>query len=116
MSVLLKSSFSVLLMCILYMLNCLFLALCPRRQQELSNLITDKKFLEAIGLAITLEQPFRVMNIMKGTVNSQMQSTAVLRRYLYCVHLYEQTPLFKGWFPLAYKHKHKLIYADAVRC
>jgi len=35
------------------------------KQQELSNLITDKKYLEAIGLAITLEQPFRVMNIIK---------------------------------------------------
>ncbi|KAJ7358996.1 Transducin (beta)-like 3 [Desmophyllum pertusum] len=35
------------------------------KQQELSNLIADNKYLEAIGLAITLEQPFRVMNIMK---------------------------------------------------
>ena len=38
------------------------------RQQELSNLIADKNYLQAISLAITLEQPFRVMNIVKGTV------------------------------------------------
>lgn len=35
------------------------------KQQELSNLINDKKYLEAIGLAITLDQPFRVLNIIK---------------------------------------------------
>jgi len=35
------------------------------RQQELSNLINDHKYLEAIGLAVTLEQPFRVLTIMK---------------------------------------------------
>lgn len=35
------------------------------KQQELSNLINDKKFVEAIGLAITLDQPFRVLNIVK---------------------------------------------------
>jgi len=55
----------------------LFLVLLPRRQQELSNLITDKKYLEAIGLAITLEQPFRVMNIMKG-IDSRLRSEALL--------------------------------------
>ena len=32
----------------------------------LSNLIAGKKYLEAIGLAISLDQPFRVMSIMKG--------------------------------------------------
>jgi len=51
------------------------------RQQELSNLIANKKYLEAIGLAITLEQPFRVLNIMKGTVNSLTQTT--LEKLLY---------------------------------
>ena len=37
------------------------------RQQELSNLIADKNYLQAISLAITLDQPFRVMHIIKGT-------------------------------------------------
>ena len=36
------------------------------REQELANLLLQKKYLKAIGLAITLEQPFRVLNIMKG--------------------------------------------------
>ena len=36
------------------------------RQQELSNLISGKKYLEAIALAITLNQPFRVLSIIKG--------------------------------------------------
>ena len=36
------------------------------REQELSNLIHNKKFLKAIGLAITLEQPFRLLTILKG--------------------------------------------------
>ncbi|XP_013390032.1 transducin beta-like protein 3 isoform X3 [Lingula anatina] len=35
------------------------------KEQELSNLLQQKKYLKAIGLAITLEQPFRVLNIMK---------------------------------------------------
>ena len=36
------------------------------REQNLSNLIQQKKFLKAIGVAIILEQPFRVLKIMKG--------------------------------------------------
>ena len=68
-------------------LNCLYPALFSRRQQELSNLITDKKYLEAIGLAITLEQPFRVMNIMKGTVSSQIQTSRKIP--LCCMRLSE---------------------------
>lgn len=35
------------------------------KQQELSNLIADKNYLQAISLAITLDQPFRVMHIIK---------------------------------------------------
>ncbi|KAH3860700.1 transducin beta-like protein 3 [Dreissena polymorpha] len=35
------------------------------QEQELSNLIHEKKYLKAIGLAITLEQPFRLLNILK---------------------------------------------------
>lgn len=42
-----------------------------QRQQELSNLIFDQKYLEAIGLAITLDQPFRVFNIIKDILLAQ---------------------------------------------
>lgn len=56
--------------------NCTF-EICfffiSHRQQELSNLISDRKYLEAIGLAITLGQPFRVLNIIKG-INGAMMS------------------------------------------
>lgn len=38
----------------------------PYREQQLSNLIHKKKYLKAIGLAITLEQPFKVLKILKG--------------------------------------------------
>ena len=34
----------------------------------MSNLLHQKKYLKAIGLAITLEQPFRVLNIIKGRI------------------------------------------------
>ena len=39
---------------------------CVTREQQLSNYIKDKKFLKAIGLAITLEQPYRVLTILNG--------------------------------------------------
>ena len=45
---------------------CIFL----HREQELSNLMHDKKYIEAIGLAITLDQPYRVLTIMKGKLIS----------------------------------------------
>jgi len=36
------------------------------REQELSNLLMEKNYVKAIALAITLEQPLRVLNITKG--------------------------------------------------
>ncbi|XP_060581284.1 transducin beta-like protein 3 [Ruditapes philippinarum] len=39
--------------------------------QELSNLIQQKKYLKAIGLAITLEQPFRLLNILKEILSEE---------------------------------------------
>ncbi len=36
------------------------------REQKLSNLLHEKKYLKAIGLAITLDRPFQVLNIIKG--------------------------------------------------
>ncbi|CAH3195741.1 unnamed protein product, partial [Porites evermanni] len=37
-------------------------------KQELSNLVSGKKYLEAIALAITLNQPFRVLSIIKDVL------------------------------------------------
>jgi hypothetical protein len=36
------------------------------RVQELSNLLHNKKYIDAIGLAITLDQPWRLLKIFKG--------------------------------------------------
>jgi len=41
------------------------------REQELSNLLMEKNYLKAIALAITLEQPLRVLNITKGACLSE---------------------------------------------
>ncbi|XP_045215018.2 transducin beta-like protein 3 [Mercenaria mercenaria] len=41
------------------------------QDQELSNLIQQKKYLKAIGLAITLEQPFRLLNILKEILSEE---------------------------------------------
>ncbi len=35
------------------------------REEKLANLLHKKKYLKAIGLAITLDQPFKVLNIIK---------------------------------------------------
>lgn len=39
------------------------------REQVLSNLIADKKFVRAMGLAISLNKPYKALNIMKGWLN-----------------------------------------------
>jgi len=53
------------------------------REQELSNLLQQKKFVKAIGLAITLDQPFRVLNIFKdmldGSEGKEQIKKALLR-------------------------------------
>lgn len=44
-------------------------SLCPLfspREQELSNLLQQKDYVHAVGLAITLDQPFRVLSILSG--------------------------------------------------
>ena len=49
------------------------------REQELSNLLMEKNYTKALALAITLDQPLRVLNMSKGadtnvvSVNSVMQ-------------------------------------------
>lgn len=37
------------------------------RQQELSNLLHEKKYLKALGIAISLDQPHTVLRVIKGT-------------------------------------------------
>lgn len=36
------------------------------QEQELSNLLHQKDYLKAVGVAISLDQPFRVLTILKG--------------------------------------------------
>ena len=39
------------------------------REQELLNLLHDKDYVRAVGVALSLEQPFRVLTILKGIIN-----------------------------------------------
>lgn len=43
-----------------------FFFFVPHREQQLSNLLQEKKFVKALGLAITLNQPFKVLTIVKS--------------------------------------------------
>ena len=36
------------------------------REQELQNLLQKRDYVNAVGLAITLNQPFRVLTILTG--------------------------------------------------
>lgn len=47
--------------------------LCVWRQQELSNLLQEKKYLKALGLAISLDQPHTVLTVIKGTLCSPLR-------------------------------------------
>ena len=42
------------------------LPLSSPREQELSNLLQQEDYIRAVGLAITLDQPFRVLSILSG--------------------------------------------------
>lgn len=37
------------------------------REQELSNLLHQKDYVKAVGVAITLDQPNRILKILQGT-------------------------------------------------
>ena len=39
---------------------------CTRREQELSNYLQQKDYVRAVGVAINLDQPFRVFTILSG--------------------------------------------------
>jgi U3 small nucleolar RNA-associated protein 13 len=41
------------------------------KEQELANLLMEKKYVKAIALAITLEQPFRVLTISKEILDGE---------------------------------------------
>ncbi|XP_074647649.1 transducin beta-like protein 3 isoform X2 [Tubulanus polymorphus] len=45
------------------------------KEQELMNLLHEKKYLKAIGIAITLEQPFRVYTIVKEILSEPAGQT-----------------------------------------
>lgn len=45
------------------------LCVCACRKQELSNLLHEKKYLKALGLAISLDQPHTVLTVIKGTLS-----------------------------------------------
>lgn len=36
------------------------------KEQELSNLLHQKDYVRAVGVAISLDQPFRVLHILQG--------------------------------------------------
>lgn len=39
------------------------------KEQELSNLLHQKDYVRAVGVAISLGQPFRVLNILQGELS-----------------------------------------------
>uniref|UniRef100_A0A8C6VR83 Transducin beta like 3 n=1 Tax=Nothobranchius furzeri TaxID=105023 RepID=A0A8C6VR83_NOTFU len=45
---------------------------CVCVQQELSNLLHEKKYVKALGLAISLDQPHTVLTVIKGTRSVQL--------------------------------------------
>ena len=40
------------------------------KEQELSNLLHQKDYVRAVGVAISLGQPFRVLNILQGELSN----------------------------------------------
>ena len=48
------------------------------REQELSNLLHHKDYVRAVGVAISLEQPFRVLKILQGQQYSLPLSKIVI--------------------------------------
>lgn len=41
-----------------------------QQEQQLANLLQQGKLLEALVVAVRLDQPFRTLNILKGTVDN----------------------------------------------
>ncbi|XP_077590202.1 transducin beta-like protein 3 [Stigmatopora nigra] len=49
------------------------------KQQELSNLLHEKKYLKALGLAISLDQPHTVLSVIKA-IREEKESSEVLEK------------------------------------
>ena len=48
------------------------------KEQELSNLLHQKNYVRAVGVAISLGQPFRVLNILQGQHSNIIKSGVML--------------------------------------
>lgn len=49
-------------------------SICPTRQQELDNLLHEKRYLRALGLAISLDRPHTVLTVIQGQYLPQGQA------------------------------------------
>uniref|UniRef100_A0A3Q3NMF9 Transducin beta like 3 n=1 Tax=Mastacembelus armatus TaxID=205130 RepID=A0A3Q3NMF9_9TELE len=49
------------------------------KQQELSNLLHEKKYLKALGLAISLDQPHTVLSVIKGEDSHELLEKTLLK-------------------------------------
>ena len=58
--------------------------MCPRdREQELSNYLQQKDYVQAVGVAINLDQPFRVFTVLSGAVLTRN------KEYVVCIYIIE---------------------------
>ena len=44
-------------------------------EQELSNLLQRKDYVKAVGVALTLDQPYRILTILQGTMYENIKRT-----------------------------------------
>ena len=54
------------------------------KEQELSNLLHQKDYVRAVGVAISLGQPFRVLNILQGQ-HSQMCVYIITKSFIFSI-------------------------------
>uniref|UniRef100_A0A672FCY6 U3 small nucleolar RNA-associated protein 13 C-terminal domain-containing protein n=1 Tax=Salarias fasciatus TaxID=181472 RepID=A0A672FCY6_SALFA len=52
------------------------------KQQELSNLLHEKKYLKALGLAISLDHPHTVLTVIKGILQNPLHQTLLEKTLL----------------------------------
>lgn len=55
-----------------------FASACLSSEQKLSNLLQQKDYVGAVGLAISLDQPFRVLTILTGQPGSDAMHSRIL--------------------------------------
>ena len=51
----------------------------PSRQQELDNLLHEKRYLRALGLAISLDRPHTVLTVIQGQCCLGLRGVGVSR-------------------------------------